>query len=251
MSSLVNRVSRYFDDRPYAKYPCPTCKSGALVPDNSSFTVTEPQFSESGHRHYDWEPHWVVQRFTFSCVCDRKSCGEIAYVSGSGGLDQRYDEKFQSEYYSSFRIRSFFPAPEIIRIPNGVSNKVSSLLQKSFELYWVDVSAAANALRASLEALLDELKVPRTQKNNHEKTIHLALHQRLEIWSKTEKQFAELCFALKEVGNLGSHGETVREKHYFGAMEIYSHVLIQLFENDAKKMKELAERIRSEIKEKN
>jgi len=76
------------------------------------------------------------------------------------------------------------------------------------------------------------------------------LHGRLEFWSKKQSENAELCFALKEVGNLGSHGEDVSEKHYFGALEIYAHVLVQLFENDAEKMKELAKKIHSEIKNK-
>ncbi|WP_162896766.1 DUF4145 domain-containing protein [Ruegeria sp. AD91A] len=163
-------------------------------------------------------------------------------------MDQRYAEDYDTEYYDSFRIQSFFPAPEIVRIPDDVPSEVSSLLEKSFALYWVDVSAAANALRASLEALLDELQVPDTQKNKKGKTVPVSLHRRLEIWSQREKEFAELCFALKEVGNLGSHGETVREKHYFGAMEIFAHVLVQLYENNAAKMKELAKKIRSEIK---
>ena len=112
----------------------------------------------------------------------------------------------------------------------------------------MDVSAAANAMRASLEALMDQLKIPRTQKTKKGKIAPLSLHGRLAHLSETQKEYAELCFALKEVGNLGSHGETVREKHYFGALEIYAHVLSQLFENDAARMKELAEKIRSDIK---
>jgi hypothetical protein len=54
--------------------------------------------------------------------------------------------------------------------------------------------------------------------------------------------------ALKEVGNLGSHGDSVQSKHYLGSLEIYSHVLKELFENNAAKMKELAQSIREEIK---
>lgn len=74
------------------------------------------------------------------------------------------------------------------------------------------------------------------------------MHRRLELWAEHQRDIAELCYALKEVGNLGSHGEAVREKHYFGVMEIFSHVLDQLFEDNAKKMKELAKKIQFEIK---
>ncbi|CAD0185302.1 hypothetical protein RUESEDTHA_02188 [Ruegeria sp. THAF57] len=95
---------------------------------------------------------------------------------------------------------------------------------------------------------MDELKIPTTQKSDKGKVVQISLHRRIELWAETHEDYAELCFALKEVGNLGSHGERVREKHYFGALEIYSHVLTQLFENDAAKMKELAAKIRAEIK---
>lgn len=112
----------------------------------------------------------------------------------------------------------------------------------------MDTAAAANALRASLEALLDNLKIPDTQENKKGENVRISLHHRLEIWSKQQTEYAELCFALKEVGNLGSHGDAVYEKHYFGALEIYAHVLVRLFENNAEEMKKLAKKIRSEIR---
>lgn len=217
MTLSIQKVSRHFAEKPRQKYKCPNCKSGSLVPDQSSFNTTQPNYSKFAHSHEDWYPDWIEYRFTFTCVCDKKSCGEIAYVAGSGTVGRRYDEKYQDEYYDNYRIQSFFPAPNLIHVPKDTPTDINSFLEKSFALYWVDVSAAANALRASLEALLDELQIPSTQKTSTGKMRRLNLHNRLEIWSKKQSEFAELCFALKEVGNLGSHGEDVREKHYFGA----------------------------------
>ena len=250
MTAKISRVSKYFADKPNFEFVCPTCEKGLLAPDKSSFVVTEPTYSKSAKKDEEWDPDWITLRFNLTCECNRKSCGEISHVSGSGQLDQRYDGLDQSEWYNSFCIRSFFPAPNLIQIPKGAPKNVVSLLKKSFALYWVDVAAAANALRASLEALLDELQVPETQKNAKGETIRLNLHRRIEIWSKQQNEYAELCFALKEVGNLGSHGESVSDKHFFGALEIYCHVLFQLFDNDAGKMKALAIKITSEIKKK-
>ena len=250
MSSLIQKFSTHFAEKPNQKYACPTCKQGSLVPDKTSFKASEPAYSKSAHDQDEWDPDWIEYRFTFTCVCDKKSCGEIAYVTGSGTVDQWYSEEGQAEYYDVFRIKTFFPAPNLINIPQDAPTEVILLLEKSFALYWVDVSAAANALRASLEALLDELQIPRTQKSAKGKMVRLTLHARLEIWSEKQSDFADLCLALKEVGNLGSHGEEVRKKHYFGVLEIYAHVLVQLFENNAMKMKKLAEKIKSEIKDK-
>lgn len=227
---------------------CPTCKAGFLIPDQSTYKNIEPIFSKKAHSHEAWDPDWITSRFSVTCVCASRDCGEIAFVSGTGTADQRYDNEGRPEYYDHFTIKSFFPSPHFCDIPNMAPPAVVEHLERSFSLYWVDVSAAANALRASLEALLDSLKIPDQKKSSNGKTEFIPLHKRLELWSASNNDYAELCFALKEVGNLGSHGQGVREQHYFGSLEIYSHVLMNLFENSAEKMKKLSQSIRDDIK---
>lgn len=246
-SSLV--APKHFSDAPDFQYMCPACGIGFLVPDQSTFKKVEPTYSEAAHKHEAWDPDWIEYRFTLTCTCTKKDCGEVAFVSGLGTVDQRYGDD-GPEYYEHFSIKSFFPAPRLCQVPKVVPDKVKELLEKSFSLYWVDTAAAANALRASLEALLGELKIPSHKKNTKGKTVFIALHDRLEAWAASNKDHAELCFALKEVGNLGSHGDSVNPEHYLGSLEVYSYVLRELFENDAKKMKELAQSIRDEIKAK-
>jgi hypothetical protein len=248
--ALAVSAPKIFSDAPDFEYPCPNCGVGFLVPDRDTFKSTEPAYSRSAHSHDAWDTDWITYRFTVTCVCTKKDCGELAFVSGTGSVDQRYGDDGQPEYYDHFSIESFFPAPRLCHIPADTPAKVEEFLKKSFSLYWVDTAAAANALRASLEALLDEIKIPRYKKNAKGETVYIALHTRLEAWLASDKDHAELCFALKEVGNLGSHGDTVNPKHYFGSLEIYSHVLKELFENNAKQMKELAQSIRDEIKAK-
>nr|WP_321980124.1 DUF4145 domain-containing protein [uncultured Cohaesibacter sp.] len=243
-------IKKHFSDTPAFKYPCPECGSGSLKPDQSSFRKVEPRYSDMAHRHPDWDPDWMIFRFCFSCVCDNQECGEIAFVTGDGRVDQRYDDRGQAEFYEHFTIKSFFPSPRLCYIPSEVPDKVEQQLYKSFSLFWVDVSAAANALRSSLESLLDEMNVPSQEQSKKGSTVRMSLHRRLEVWSKTNEEHAELCLALKEVGNLGSHGDIVETEHYFSSLKLYSYILKQLFENDAQKMKELAESIRDDIKSK-
>ncbi len=240
--------SRFFSDSPNEVYVCPQCKKGELVPQVDSFSYLEPAHSRQSHDHEAWEVEWVSYRFSFKCVCSRADCSEIAFAIGSGSVDRRYDEHGESEYYEDFRIRAFYPSPYLVMVPEAVPDGVVHLLEKSFALYWVDTSAASNALRASLEALLDELKVPKMEKNANGKDCRLNLHRRIEIWSGQQSEYADLCYALKDVGNLGSHGEVVQEAHYQGVLKIYAHVLDQLYNNNAKKMKQLAQEIRSAIK---
>ncbi|MBA84048.1 MAG: hypothetical protein CML69_04840 [Rhodobacteraceae bacterium] len=247
---LAIAAPKYFSDAPDFEYVCPECNVGFLVPDQNTFNKIEPTHSAAAHGHEAFDPDWIEYRFSVMCVCNKHDCGEVAFVSGKGSVDQRYGYDGHPEYYEHFIIKSFVPSPHLCYIPPETPDDVERQLKKSFSLYWVEVSAAANALRASLEALLDELKVPAQQKSKKGDTIRMSLHRRLDAWSDTHKDHAELCYSLKEVGNLGSHGETVKAKHYLAALEIYSYVLKQLFENDAQKMKELAKSIQEEIKPK-
>jgi Domain of unknown function (DUF4145) len=246
--SLTVHAPKTFSDAPNFQFLCPTCSVGFLVPAQDTFKATEPTYSKDAHTHDAFDTDWITYRFNLKCVCTKPDCGEVAFVSGTGSVDQRYaDDGGQVEYYDHFYIESFVPSPRLCHVPSDTPKYVEKMLGKSFSLYWVDTGAAANALRASLEALLDELKVPSHEKNSKGDTVRMSLHRRLDAWSATNKDYAELCLALKEVGNLGSHGEVVNPKHYFGSLEIYSHVLKELFENNAKKMKELAKSIRDEI----
>jgi Domain of unknown function (DUF4145) len=249
--ALTVSAPKSFSDAPNFEYLCPQCGVGFLVPDQETFKATEPTYSRDAHGHEAFDPDWITYRFTVKCICTKPDCGEVAFVSGTGSVDERYtDDGGQVEYYDHFSIKSFFPSPRLCHVPSDTPATVEELLGKSFSLYWVDTGAAASALRASLEALLDELKIPSHEKNNKGDTVRMSLHRRLEVWSATDNDHAELCLALKEVGNLGSHGEAVNPKHYFGSLEIFSHVLKELFENNAKKMKELAKSIRDDLKAK-
>jgi Domain of unknown function (DUF4145) len=249
--ALTVPVPKYFSDAPHFQYLCPKCSVGFLVPDQDTFKATEPAYSKNAHADDAFDADWITYRFTVTCICTKPTCGEIAFVTGTGSVDQRYTgDEGQFEYYDHFSIKSFFPSPQLCHVPTDTPDAVGKLLGKSFSLYWVDTGAAANALRASLEALLDGLKIPSHEKNNKGDTVRMNLHRRLALWSATDKDHAELCLALKEVGNLGSHGDAVNPKYYFGSLEIYSHVLKELFENNAKKMKELAQSIRDDLKAK-
>tara|TARA_R110002049_G_C9031727_1_gene552063 strand:- start:191 stop:952 length:762 start_codon:yes stop_codon:yes gene_type:complete len=250
MKSTNRMIPRYFSDTPTAHYICPNCKEGKLVPLKESFKLEEPKNSKEAHGLEEWDPDWIDYRFIFKSVCDNVACGEVSFATGSGSVDQRYNSEYEAEYYERFQIRSFYPAPYLIAIPEDTPLEVRELVEKSFTLFWPDLGAASNALRASLEVLLDQLKLPRTKVDKKNMEQRLSLHRRLELWGEKEKEHADLCLALKEVGNLGSHGDDVHPKHYAGVLKIFSHVLFQLFENNAEEMKKLAASIQKDIKAK-
>ena len=239
--------AKFFSNSPTMRFACPNCKKGKLAPVEKSFRTLEPPHSKDAYGHEAWDPDWIEYRFNFECKCNLATCQEVAFVSGTGFVDQMYVDD-EIEYFDHFQIRSVVPAPPLIDIPSKTPYAVRRPLEKSFELYWIDNSAASNALRASLEAVLDELKVPRTKKNKSGGTSFISLHERIEKASTSLPDFKELFLALKDVGNHGSHGEEVHSEFYSDALEIYSHVIKQLYENDAAEMKALAKKLREKIK---
>lgn len=237
-----------FSDKPDESYLCGRCKKGHLVPVADSFELVEPAFSKDAHGHEAWDPDWIEYRFSFRCECSFKPCSDVAFVSGSGFVDQRYNWNGEPEYYNGFKICSFFPAPYLFAIPDVLPEQVLEALERSFALYWVDTSAAANALRASLEFVLDELRIPRSQKRRDGSDYRLVLQQRIEAAEKQKPDMKELFLALKDVGNLGSHGGDVTDGDYSDAVEIFAHVLTSLFQNDAQRIKELAQKLSAKMR---
>lgn len=241
--TLAVPAPRYFSDAPKFQYLCPQCGIGSLVPDQNTFKSIEPAYSQNAYSNESWDPDWITYRFTVTCVCTNNDCGDVSFVSGTGSVDQRYGDDGQPEHYNHYYIKSFYPSPRLCYIPKETPAPVEDFLEKSFSLYWIDIAAASNALRASLEALLDALAIPKNKKNSKGETVYISLHNRLELWAASENSHADLCFVLKEVGNLGSHGDSVKSKHYFGSLEIYSYVLKELYESNAKDIKALAQSI--------
>lgn len=244
------RPNSFFADVPSGTFICPKCKEPTLLVDESSFDKVETGYSKVARDHPDWDPDWIIWRFSFRSVCSTKNCGEVCTAAGWGQVDQRYDDDWNPEYFKGFNIKSFWPSPDLIATPKELPTEVKELLEKSFVLFWPDPAAAANALRASLEHLLDELKVPRTKTKRAGEDYRLSLHSRIEIVAEQQPDFKVLLLALKEVGNLGSHGETVSTKDYLDALEIYVHTLEELYDNKGKRVLELALKLREKLDKK-
>lgn len=241
-------ASRFFSDEHYPTFGCPACKKGQLVADANSFEKIEPKHSSAAHGHEAWDPDWIEYRFKIRYACNVSSCGEISHAIGVGSVDQRYDYDGSTEWYEFFHVKAFIPAPYLVALPDSAPKGVIKHVERSFALFWLDVASATNSLRASIEFLLDELKVPRHQIDKNGNTKVISLHSRIELFEKQQPNYSELLIALKEVGNLGSHGGDIQDNDFLDSLKIYSHVLFELFENNAEEMKKLAKKLREKVK---
>jgi hypothetical protein len=132
--------------------------------------------------------------------------------------------------------KGIYPAPPIIVVPTATPRAVVTELDAAFALFWVDLSSCANKIRVSLERLLDSLGLPEFP----------TLAKRIESIQGTDKLQSEVFHALREVGNVGSHGSGVRREVVLTAFEIYEHQLDILFTPSVGlRIETLAKRIRA------
>lgn len=211
----------------FPNFPCPKCSKGRARHYGEAIKVAEPTYSSKNREDSDWEPAWDVERFSLNLVCDNSSCGEIVVVSGDTSLVEYYDDEDNRWVYSShLQPRSMFPAPLIIDIPVQAPRDVSENIRLASSHYWLDTSASANRLRTSIEFLLDFLQVPRETVNpTSGNTKRLDLNARIAHYEQLNQEHAPSLTALRMIGNLGSHGESVQQEALLDAFEVYEYTL--------------------------
>jgi len=235
--------SGFYDRKHFPSIPCPRCASGNAKLDPESLEVVEPAYSKKGRSDQNWEPDWDTERFSLNLTCDNASCGEIMVVSGDTSLSEVYDEEDEGwVYIAHLRPRAMYPAPLLISVPKQAPSAVRENVCLASSLYWVDTSAAANRLRASVEYLLDFLEVPRESTKNG-KTRRLDLNGRIEIYEQQNSEHAPSLTALRMIGNLGSHGESVQREALLDAFEIYEYTLEELCGQRKSRIEELRQKL--------
>jgi hypothetical protein len=120
---------------------------------------------------------------------------------------------------------------------------VSTPLNESFKLFFSSPSAASNNVRIAIEELLTELKVKRFNVSKGRR-LFINLHQRIESLPAKYAQFKDMILAIKWLGNAGSHGHSeVTIDDAMDAYELTEHILKEIYEPKAKKLKALAKKV--------
>lgn len=214
-------------------WSCPHCYHGRLIVDEKSISILEPAFSKKLHSQDEFEPDWVTQRFSAWMKCSDAGCGEVVVVSGDSVIRQVGNEEFGWVYESFLRPRTAFPAPPIITLPKETPEVVRVELDAAFQHFWSDLGASANRLRASVERLLDNFKIPRTQTRTDRNTgnrepVFRPLASRIDLFKREKPEHAESLHALRHVGNLGTHSDVSRRAVLAG-FEIYEDALAEIY----------------------
>lgn len=231
---------------------CASCDHGILKLKKDSLHYQETALSKEEHANEDWDPTWISYRFSAFFICD--SCGDPVGVSGwgdifegfrrlpNGDVDEMTDNEFFPEYFTK--------APKLIAIPDDCSPEIELEIEKSFQLYFVDLNSCGGKIRSVIESILDEFKIPRKKqvtKGTKKEIKNRTLHERILMFGKKNPKAAERLLAIKWIGNFGSHGLELQKSDILDAYEIFEIALAEIYDFDKRKADKLTKQINKKM----
>lgn len=225
---------RRFTEKAAWPWPCPVCKTGRLQLEKSSVVIRETRESREyrlSKEEGDFYPGDLTERFCCLLLCNQPQCKEPVMVCGTASQDEESDGEGGTEWKRELSPTYFHPALKIIAIPEKCPNGVKAQLEKAFALYWCDSLSCANRIRNAVELLLTHLGIAR-YRIDPKKRRRLWLHQRIGLFrdkNKQGRQLATMMFAVKVIGNEGSHPGKLSHEDLLDAFQLVEHVLAVLF----------------------
>lgn len=228
------------------RWPCPACHLPRLKLIPETLHKVESKESLGQRAHPAWEPEWIHARFV--CLLKCQECDQSMAVLGKQGVELGEfwnDEKgdLDGDYFETFQPTFVFPAPPLIEIPTKVPDDVKEQLTKSFQLFWSDAESCANRVRASVEKLLNSLKIKRKRIAKSGKRIPLSLHERIQEFEAKDRSLAENLMAVKWLGNAGAHSSPVHVDDLLDGYEILEHVLSEIFTQRTRRIADITKQI--------
>ena len=194
----------------------------------------------------DWEDHTGLFAALMSC----SKCKEVIALCGSFTTELGGEDGISP--YSEFKPHYFSPAPPILHIPENAPASMSRELKDAFALFWADHRSCLNKLRSATEALLTHLGVKRFGMKKAKapatkgERVPLSLASRIEILTNKNKKHSSELTALRQLGNVGSHGGEITASDALDGFELMMRLLDAIFvrSDDAftKMVKEIVKR---------
>lgn len=194
-----------FSDQKFTVWGCSKCFTGAL------FVKKEPSITTNDH-------------YSVRLKCSNSTCQEEYFSIGlvryfSIIYKTEVSKKFYGEKRKQYYPKHFSPSLRLFQLNHFIPDDVKNCIDNSFDDFWSDQLSSANAIRRSLELLMDNLNVADKGK----------LHQRIENYKRINPSIANMLLAIKWIGNSGSHGETLTKDDLLDAYEILEVCLNELF----------------------
>jgi hypothetical protein len=231
-------------------WPCPQCNKGVLKPFDNGFrrwegNEVEPTDSDDEDVFFE-ESQNTRLRYNIFLECDNKFCHEHFVSCGYGRIANNYIGEFQefkllTDSGGSICPEIFFPeyfSPPLVLFPisKKCPKKVEMEIKSSFKLFFADPPASANYIRKAVDEILTDKKISRFITSKKGKKRKLSLHERIVKFETTQPDVAKKLFAIKWLGNEGSHADTISKNDVLDGYEILESVLDDLYEGYQKKL---------------
>jgi hypothetical protein len=231
MAPQLRAVLAGFQKDAWPSLMCPYCSAAALAAEWTEVRPTEK--SRSDQAHDSWEPDWIEGSFVTRLRCASSSCKEATLVIGEMRVKPvMHGLSWHGEYDEFLTPRYFYPSLRVpATLPPKVPPGVVDLLEKAVAVIWQDPNAAANRLRAAIEAILDQKRVRKTVPKTNGGRRSLSTHGRIKEFGEAQPAAGQLLEAVKWIGNEGSHSEKLTGEDVLEAMEILVHALLLLYDD--------------------
>lgn len=213
------------------QFVCSKCGIGLLQFTRANILFSETGESKRNYSHEAWEPDWIRKRFAGILECNNSSCNEVSIIAGESRYSVYHtDERGEDHGHDYLSIRYFSPPPRFIKIPEKCPKKVCDSIVRSFELFYTDCSACANALRTAIEYLMSAQGINKSKRSLSGKRLMRSLHERIAEYRDTKNvSIGNILLAVKWIGNSGSHESAVEHDDVLQCYEILEHALNEIY----------------------
>lgn len=209
---------------------CSSCHKGKLLFDKKNITEFETAESKLNQKHEAWEPFWLDKYFHGTLICNNPKCKEIFTIAGQIKIEEDYDSEGGATYTSCYYPEYFYPTLHLFKIPEDTPSDVEDSIKAAFKVFWVDKSACANSIRTTVEVILNDKKVPKTELIvKKKKRRSLSLHERIELFEKKNKEVANYLMAIKWIGNAGSHEGEISNEDILDGFDLLIYSIDKLY----------------------
>jgi hypothetical protein len=242
----------YFSDLYTPRYPCPRCERGHLTRHPKSTYRLRPAYVTFDM--YEEDPSTAPERFVMFLRCTEPLCGEVVTVAGDVSPSAEQGSEGETEWVDYFVPHSMKPAPPIFPLPKQLPPPVRGELILSFELFWIDTRVCASRVRTAMERLMDHFKVAKTtvvaRPGKSGKRRRLDLSARIDKLPKRigSSDYSTILHALRELGNLGTHGDAIKRATMLDAYRLCEIALTKLFEDESETAEAIIKRIKAKKK---
>ncbi len=229
-----------FQEERFPNWPCPRCSDGVLRPVRKTFHYWESAASHEAGRSFfiasqiDFDDNEMLgmelSKYRYSVLLKCNNCKEYVSSCGSGNVsDDFFSELNDTVLTDFFYPEYFYPALKIFPIHEKCPKQVASQIESSFKLFFADPSASANYIRKAVDEILTSKKVKRYAINKNKKRVPINLHNRIIEFEKSNPETAKKLFAIKWLGNEGSHSDKLTKNDVLDAYEILEIIIDDIY----------------------